>query len=139
MTESRSFEDVYKAQTERIAQLEHELAALRERLTQKEQEHEAWCASLTQLLLINPPKPAPCNCKTKITEPEQKPVAWIKCSERLPQNKRAVLVLSPSNRCIFCAYWDTDQWLYFGGYPQPISHPVTHWRTIPPPPTGDEK
>ena len=32
MTESRSFEDVYKAQTERIAQLEHELAALRERL-----------------------------------------------------------------------------------------------------------
>jgi hypothetical protein len=105
MTESRSFEDVYKAQTERIAQLEHELAALRERLAQ----------------------------------PEQEPVAWIKCSERLPQNKRAVLVLSPSNRCIFCAYWDTNQWLYFGGYPQPISHPVTHWRTVPPPPTGDEK
>jgi len=37
MTEIRSFEDVYKAQTERIAQLEHELAALRERLAQPEQ------------------------------------------------------------------------------------------------------
>jgi hypothetical protein len=24
--------------------------------------HESWCASLTQLLLSHPPKPAPCNC-----------------------------------------------------------------------------
>lgn len=54
-----------------VGRLCHEAAAaLRERLAQKEQKHEAWCASLTQLLLINPPKPAPCNCKTKITEPQ---------------------------------------------------------------------
>lgn len=26
--------------------------------------HEDWCASLTQLLLSNPPQPAPCNCKS---------------------------------------------------------------------------
>ena len=45
MTESRSFEDVYKVQTERIAQLEHELAALRERLAQPEQEPVAWIYS----------------------------------------------------------------------------------------------
>jgi hypothetical protein len=25
--------------------------------------HEDWCASLTQLLLSNPPQPAPCDCK----------------------------------------------------------------------------
>ena len=80
MTESRSFEDVYKAQTERIAQLEHELAALRERLAQKEQGHEYWCASLTQLLLINPPKPAPCNCKTKLTEPQPRR-EWVGLTE----------------------------------------------------------
>ena len=27
--------------------------------------HEDWCASLTQLLMSMPPKPAPCNCKLK--------------------------------------------------------------------------
>ena len=38
---------------------------------QAEQEHQPWCASLTQLLMSNPPKPAPCNCKP---EPERGPV-----------------------------------------------------------------
>ena len=47
-------------------------------MKEPEQQHEAWCASLTQLLLINPPKPAPCNCKTKITEPEQVADAMLK-------------------------------------------------------------
>jgi hypothetical protein len=31
--------------------------------------HHDWCASLTQMLLCNPPKPSPCNCKQ--TEPVQ--------------------------------------------------------------------
>ena len=31
-------------------------------LAQPEQ-HQDWCASLTQLLMSMPPKPAPCNCK----------------------------------------------------------------------------
>ena len=35
--------------------------------------HEAWCASLTQLLLSHPSKPAPCNCNTKLAEPEPEP------------------------------------------------------------------
>ena len=47
-------------------------------VAQKEQKHEAWCASLTQMLLINPPKPAPCNCKTKLPEPEQVADAMLK-------------------------------------------------------------
>jgi hypothetical protein len=25
--------------------------------------HEPWCASLTQLLMSNPPQPAKCNCR----------------------------------------------------------------------------
>lgn len=50
------------------------ITALRERLAQPEQ-HQDWCASLTQMLLSMPPKPAPCNCKP--AQPEQEPVAWI--------------------------------------------------------------
>ena len=26
--------------------------------------HKDWCASLTQMLTSNPPKPAPCNCES---------------------------------------------------------------------------
>lgn len=43
----------------------------REALKQPEQ-HQDWCASLTQMLASMPPKPAPCNCKPLQTEP----VAW---------------------------------------------------------------
>ena len=38
------------------------ISALKERLAQPEQ-HQDWCASLTQMLMSMPPKPAPCNCK----------------------------------------------------------------------------
>jgi hypothetical protein len=37
------------------------------------EQHQDWCASLTQMLMSMPPKPAPCNCKA---QPEQEPVAW---------------------------------------------------------------
>ena len=40
------------------------------------EEHERWCASVTQLLLCDPPRKAPCNCKKKQVEPVQEPVAW---------------------------------------------------------------
>ena len=47
------------------------IATLKEALAQPEQ-HQDWCASLTQMLMSMPPKPAPCNCKPK---PEQ-PKVW---------------------------------------------------------------
>jgi hypothetical protein len=48
------------------------ITALKERLAQPEQ-HQDWCASLTQMLMSMPPKPAPCNCKPpQRTEPPQK-------------------------------------------------------------------
>jgi hypothetical protein len=31
--------------------------------------HQDWCASLTRLLLSNPPQPAPCNCKQPAPQP----------------------------------------------------------------------
>ena len=45
------------------------ITAIKEALAQPEQ-HQDWCASLTQMLMSMPPKPAPCNCK-----PE--PLPWI--------------------------------------------------------------
>jgi hypothetical protein len=38
------------------------------------EQHQDWCASLTQMLMSMPPKPAPCNCKA---QPEQEPVAYL--------------------------------------------------------------
>lgn len=36
-------------------------------------EHEKWCASVTQLLLCDPPRKAPCNCKPT-APPQRKPL-----------------------------------------------------------------
>jgi hypothetical protein len=48
---------------------EEAITALKARLAQPEQ-HQDWCASLTQMLMSMPPKPAPCNCKPpQRTEP----------------------------------------------------------------------
>jgi hypothetical protein len=41
---------------------EEAITAIKEALAQPEQ-HQDWCASLTQMLMSMPPKPAPCNCK----------------------------------------------------------------------------
>ncbi len=35
------------------------------------EQHQDWCASLTQMLMSTPPKPALCNCK-----PKPEPMAW---------------------------------------------------------------
>ena len=34
-----------------------------EELEAQPEQHQDWCASLTQMLMSMPPKPAPCNCK----------------------------------------------------------------------------
>jgi hypothetical protein len=51
--------------------------------------HKDWCASLTQLLLSNPPKPAPCNC-TPPTPQRTEPVC--------PECKAGVLY-----ECVACS------------------------------------
>ena len=49
------------------------VTAIKEALAEPEQ-HQNWCASLTQLLMSMPPKPAPCNCK-----PPQR--TWVELSD----------------------------------------------------------
>jgi len=48
-----------------------EIQRLRAAIEQAQGKHEDWCASLTQLLLSMPPKPAPCNCKPRTAPPRQ--------------------------------------------------------------------
>ena len=42
------------------------------------EQHQDWCASLTQMLMSMPPKPAPCNCK-----PPQRTWVGLTFDERL--------------------------------------------------------
>lgn len=54
-----------------IERCKQTITALRTAIEQAQGKHEDWCASLTQLLLSMPPKPAPCNCKSKTASPRQ--------------------------------------------------------------------
>jgi hypothetical protein len=54
---------------ERIAGMARLKEAQDKKLAQPEQ-HQDWCASLTQMLMSMPPKPAPCNCKPKPEQPK---------------------------------------------------------------------
>jgi hypothetical protein len=51
------------------------LDVIKEALAHPEQ-HQDWCASLTQMLMSMPPKPAPCNCKPLQQEAKDEPVQW---------------------------------------------------------------
>ena len=67
-------------QAERVKRAEEAFAAASEGMKGEQAEkqepvkHQDWCASLTQLLLSYPPKPAPCNCAPPQQE-KQAPVA----------------------------------------------------------------
>jgi hypothetical protein len=69
--DSSNWEMVYKAQQalrDRLAHPEsvHAIDISQERVDETEKDqHEDWCALLTQLLASWPPRPAPCNCKLK--------------------------------------------------------------------------
>ena len=65
--------------TERMiqARMQEEIDELRAAIEQAQGKHEDWCASLTQLLLSMPPKPAPCNCKSKTASPRR----WQKLTD----------------------------------------------------------
>ena len=61
--------DIVKIHYTQSRHINEAITALKERLAQPEQ-HQDWCASLTQMLMSMPPKPAPCNCKPpQRTEP----------------------------------------------------------------------
>jgi hypothetical protein len=61
---------------------------------------------------------------------------WIKCSERLPDDSRIVLVFS-KGQLHFGSYndWEKVWWIYEGG--NCFTAYVTHWMPLPEPPEGE--
>ena len=51
------------------------------------------------------------------------------------QERRAILVYTPKNFCIFCVYWDSGVWSHFGTQSSQMMHVPTHWMPLPKPPT----
>ena len=58
------------------------ITALRAAIEQAQDTHDDWCASLTQLLMSMPPKPAPCNCKLKTAQRDSRQWQGLTDEER---------------------------------------------------------
>lgn len=58
---------------------------------------------------------------------------WISVEERLPEEKRAVLVWQPQYLNSYVVTLSEGEWFVFGGYGTRVFG-VTHWRPIPEPP-----
>ena len=58
---------------------------------------------------------------------------WIPVSERLPEERKSVLVYAPEYNNIYCAYLDGDTWFIFGGYGSYAVANVTAWMPLPTP------
>lgn len=57
---------------------------------------------------------------------EQEP-KWIPVTERLPEEKKAVLIWCPQYKNLYCAYRENEQWWIFGSYSHRIVDDVVAW------------
>ena len=61
---------------------------------------------------------------------------WVPVGERLPTHPRAVIAHTPLAYGPTEAYFCKGKWRDFCG--EPLEHPVTHWREMPPRPETKE-
>lgn len=64
---------------------------------------------------------------------------WIPVSERLPEDKYAVLVWCPERKNIYCAYREENQWWIFGAFVQIVPNEVVAWMPLPQPYESQER
>ena len=71
--------------------------------------------------------------------PTPKKGRWIPVSERLPEDKQAVLVWCPQYKNIYCAYFEKEQWWIFGAFVQMVPNEVKAWMPLPQPYKGESE
>lgn len=59
--------------------------------------------------------------------PSERKEKWIPVAERLPEEKKAVLVWCPQYKNLYCAYRENEQWWIFGSYSHRIVDDVVAW------------
>ena len=62
--------------------------------------------------------------------PEREKGEWIPVSERLPEERRSVLVWCPRYKNIYCAYLEKEQWWIFGAFIQIVPNEVVAWQPL---------
>ena len=64
---------------------------------------------------------------------------WIPVTERLPEERMAVIVYAPYMKNEFMAYWTGSRWMVWAAgeceREMPDYHQITHWMPLPQPPT----
>ena len=60
---------------------------------------------------------------------------WVSVSERLPEERRDVLVWDSLYENKYTMYWEEGQWFLFGGSAE-VNYNITHWKPLPEAPKG---